>query len=60
MSLVSDVFPSFFSTLQDYNTLVTIINVSDKEQLVNLSDFINRPQQLIVEVAGVDSTYEPG
>ncbi|XP_051858904.1 maltase 2 isoform X1 [Drosophila albomicans] len=47
-------------SLKDYNTLVTIINVSDKEQIVNLTDFINRPQQLIVAVAGVDSTYEPG
>ncbi|XP_062132326.1 maltase 2-like isoform X1 [Drosophila sulfurigaster albostrigata] len=47
-------------SLKDYNTFVTIINVSDKEQIVNLTDFINRPQQLIVAVAGVDSTYEPG
>ncbi|XP_034475194.1 maltase 2-like isoform X1 [Drosophila innubila] len=51
---------AFKRTLKDHNTLVTIINVSDEEQLVNLTDFINRPQQLIVEVAGVDSTYEPG
>ncbi|XP_064535198.1 maltase 2 isoform X2 [Drosophila montana] len=51
---------AFKRTLKDYNTLVTIINVSAKEQLVNLTDFINRPQKLVVEVAGVDSVYAPG
>ncbi|XP_030556538.1 maltase 2 isoform X2 [Drosophila novamexicana] len=51
---------AFKRTLKDYDTLVTIINVSAKEQLVNLTDFINRPQKLVVEVAGVDSVYAPG
>ncbi|XP_032584718.1 maltase 2 isoform X1 [Drosophila mojavensis] len=47
-------------TLKDYETIVTIINVSAKEQLINLTDFINGPHKLIVEVAGVESTYNPG
>ncbi|XP_032595167.1 maltase 2 isoform X2 [Drosophila grimshawi] len=51
---------AFKRTLKDYDTIIVVINVSGKEQLVNLTDFIDRPQQLIVEVAGVDSSYEPG
>lgn len=48
------------SSLKDYDTLLTVINVSDKEQVINLTDFIDRPRQLVVEIAGVDSRYETG
>ncbi|XP_030383381.1 maltase 2-like isoform X2 [Scaptodrosophila lebanonensis] len=51
---------AFKRTLKEYNTLITIINVSAEPQLVDLSEFVDRPQKLVVEVAGADSSYEPG
>lgn len=53
-------FSHFLSSLKDYDTLLTVINVSDKKQVINLTDFIDHPRQLVVEIAGVDSAYEPG
>ncbi|EDW75865.1 maltase B2 [Drosophila willistoni] len=51
---------AFKRCLEDFDSIVTVINVSDKEQLVNLTEFINNARKLVVEVAGINSIYEPG
>jgi len=50
----------FCRSYPNFESIITIINVSDKEQLVNLTEFLNRPKKLVVEVSGVDSNYQPG
>ncbi|XP_017032749.1 maltase 2 isoform X3 [Drosophila kikkawai] len=51
---------AFKRSYPNFETIITIINVSDREQLVDLSEFVNRPKKLVVEVSGVDSKYEEG
>ncbi|BFF95477.1 maltase 2 [Drosophila madeirensis] len=51
---------AFKRSYTNFDSIVTIINVSDKQQLVNLSEFLNQPKKLVVEIAGVESAYEKG
>ncbi|XP_043064636.1 LOW QUALITY PROTEIN: maltase 2 [Drosophila ficusphila] len=51
---------AFKRSYPNFESIITVINVSDKEQLVNLTEFINQPKKLVVEVSGVNSNYQPG
>ncbi|XP_034475196.1 maltase 1 [Drosophila innubila] len=46
--------------LKGHSTVLTIINVSNRSQQVNVSDFINLPNRLTLLVVGVNSQYRVG
>lgn len=49
-----------FREYPNFESIITIINVSDEEQLVDLSEFLSQPKKLVVEICGVDSKYKYG
>ncbi|XP_039484729.1 maltase 2-like isoform X2 [Drosophila santomea] len=51
---------AFKRSYTNFESIITVINVNDQEQLVDLSEFLSQPKKLVVEVAGVYSKYQTG
>nr|NP_609522.1 maltase B1 [Drosophila melanogaster]AAF53127.1 maltase B1 [Drosophila melanogaster]AOQ11073.1 Mal-B1-RA [synthetic construct] len=51
---------AFKRELKNEHTLLTIVNVSNRTELVDIADFIEQPNRLSVLVAGVDSQHRVG
>lgn len=53
-------FELFFRELKGEHTLLTLLNVKNRTEQVDLTDFIDQPNRLSVLVVGVESHHRVG